>query len=94
MKIAVVTDDHNTICAHFGRGCFLRSIYCLRRNHHGLEPCQNAAHNQSANEPHAEPGFAYGQGSGKKTCTRACSHPSWTAKSYWRAGWGRAPTMA
>ncbi len=66
MKIAVVTDDHNTICAHFGRAVFYEVFTVSDGTITGRESLAKAAHNQSANEPHAEPGFAYGQGSGEE----------------------------
>jgi predicted Fe-Mo cluster-binding NifX family protein len=63
MKIAVVTDDHSTISAHFGRAVYYEVFNISDGKVTGRESLPKASHNQSANEPHAEPGFAYGQGS-------------------------------
>jgi predicted Fe-Mo cluster-binding NifX family protein len=63
MKLAVVTDDHSTICAHFGRALFYEVFSISDGKVTGRETFPKASHNQPANGPHAEPGFAYGQGS-------------------------------
>jgi predicted Fe-Mo cluster-binding NifX family protein len=62
MKIAVVTDDHQTISAHFGRAIFYEvfTIADGKVTHQETRP--KPAHNQFANEPHDEPGYAHGQG--------------------------------
>ena len=62
MKIAVVTDDHQTISAHFGRA----SYYEVFTITDGKITLRNAlvkpAHNQFPNEAHTEPGYAHGRG--------------------------------
>jgi predicted Fe-Mo cluster-binding NifX family protein len=63
MKIAVVTDDHSTISAYFGRADYYEVFDIFDGKVTGRETLSKASHNQSAKEPNAEPGFAYGQGS-------------------------------
>jgi predicted Fe-Mo cluster-binding NifX family protein len=62
MKIAVVTDDHLTISAHFGRAAFYEVFTVADGKITKRESIQKPAHDQFANEPHDEPGFAHGQG--------------------------------
>ena len=63
MKIAVVSDDHLTISAHFGRADYYEVFTIFDGKVIERETLPKASHNQSANEPHNEPGFAYEQGS-------------------------------
>ncbi len=62
MKIAVVTDDHLTISAHFGRATYYEIFSIedgrIMKNESILKP----SHDQFANEPHDEPGYAHGEG--------------------------------
>jgi predicted Fe-Mo cluster-binding NifX family protein len=62
MKIAVVTDDHQTISAHFGRAIFYEvfTISDGKVTHQEARP--KPAHDQFANESHNEPGYAHGLG--------------------------------
>jgi predicted Fe-Mo cluster-binding NifX family protein len=62
MKIAVVTDDHQTISAHFGRATYYEVFTISDGKITQREAILKPAHNQFANEPHDEPGFAHGQG--------------------------------
>jgi predicted Fe-Mo cluster-binding NifX family protein len=62
MKIAVVTDDHRTISAHFGRAVYYEVFTISDGKVTGRETLPKPSHNQFANEPHDEPGFAHGQG--------------------------------
>ena len=62
MKIAVVTDDHRTISAHFGRAVSYEVFTISDGKITGQETHPKPAHNQFANEPHDEPGYAHGQG--------------------------------
>lgn len=62
MKIAVVTDDHSTISAHFGRALYYEVFTVSDGKITGQATLPKPAHNQFANEPHDEPGFAHGQG--------------------------------
>jgi predicted Fe-Mo cluster-binding NifX family protein len=62
MKIAVVTDDHRTISAHFGRAVFYEVFTIIEMKITARETLTKPAHNQFANEPHDEPGYAHGQG--------------------------------
>jgi predicted Fe-Mo cluster-binding NifX family protein len=62
MKIAVVTDDHMTISAHFGRATYYEVFTITDGKITQREAILKPAHNQFANEPHDEPGFAHGQG--------------------------------
>jgi predicted Fe-Mo cluster-binding NifX family protein len=62
MKIAVVTDDHQTISAHFGRATYYEVFTVSDGKITQHEAILKPAHNQFANEPHDEPGFAHGQG--------------------------------
>jgi predicted Fe-Mo cluster-binding NifX family protein len=66
MKIAVVTDDHSTICAHFGRALYYEVYNISDGKVIGHETLPKASHSSPVGEPHAEPGFAYGQGSGEE----------------------------
>jgi predicted Fe-Mo cluster-binding NifX family protein len=66
MKIAVVTDDRSTICAHFGRALYYEVFNISDGKVIGHETLLKASHSRSVGEPHAEPGFAYGQGSGEE----------------------------
>jgi predicted Fe-Mo cluster-binding NifX family protein len=60
MKIAVVTDDHKTISAHFGRAVFYEVFTISEGKITGQETLSKPAHNQFVNESHAEPGYAHG----------------------------------
>jgi predicted Fe-Mo cluster-binding NifX family protein len=62
MKIAVVTDDHQTISAHFGRAAFYEVFTVIDGQITNRETIVKPSHDQFANEPHDEPGFAHGQG--------------------------------
>jgi predicted Fe-Mo cluster-binding NifX family protein len=62
MKIAVVTDDHETISAHFGRAAYYEVFTIADGKITKREAIQKPSHDQFANEPHDEPGFAHGQG--------------------------------
>ena len=62
MKIAVVTDDHRTISAHFGRALFYEVFSITDGKILQRVSLPKPAHNQFTNEPHDEPGFAHGQG--------------------------------
>ncbi len=62
MKIAVVTDDHQTISAHFGRAVYYK-VFTISDGKIALQETRpKPAHDQSAIEPHNETGDAYGQG--------------------------------
>jgi predicted Fe-Mo cluster-binding NifX family protein len=62
MKIAVVTDDHKTICQHFGRAIYYEVFTVVDGKITQREALLKPSHNQFANEPHDEPGFAHGTG--------------------------------
>ncbi len=62
MKIAVVTDDHQTISAHFGRAAFYEVFTVTDGKIVQRAALMKPSHNLFANEPHDEPGFAHGQG--------------------------------
>ena len=62
MKIAVVTDDHQTISTHFGRATYYEVFTIIDGKITQREAILKPAHNQFANEPHDEPGFAHGVG--------------------------------
>jgi predicted Fe-Mo cluster-binding NifX family protein len=62
MKIAVVTDDHKTISAHFGRATYYEVFTIIDGKITQREVLLKPAHNQFANEPHDEPGHTHGQG--------------------------------
>jgi predicted Fe-Mo cluster-binding NifX family protein len=62
MKIAVVTDDHQTISAHFGRAVFYEVFTITDGRIIKREALLKPSHNQFTNEPHDEPGFSHGQG--------------------------------
>jgi predicted Fe-Mo cluster-binding NifX family protein len=62
MKIAVVTDDHRMISAHFGRALYYEVFTVVDGKITRREALLKPAHNQFANEPHDEPGFAHGMG--------------------------------
>jgi len=62
MKIAVVTDDHQTISAHFGRAIYYEVFTITDRKIIQREVIQKPSHNQFASEPHDEPGYAHGMG--------------------------------
>lgn len=62
MKIAVVTDDHQTISAHFGRAIYYEVCTIIDGKITQREALLKPSHNQFANEPHDEPGYAHGQG--------------------------------
>ena len=62
MKIAVVTDDHVTISAHFGRATFYEVFTITDGKITQREALLKPAHNQFANEPNDEPGYTHGYG--------------------------------
>jgi predicted Fe-Mo cluster-binding NifX family protein len=62
MKIAVVTDDHQTISAHFGRATFYEIFNVVDGKITKREAILKPSHDQFAHEPHDEPGYAHGQG--------------------------------
>ena len=62
MKIAVVTDDHRTISAHFGRAIYYEVFTIVDRKVIHRESRPKPSHTQFANEPQDEPGHAHGQG--------------------------------
>ncbi len=62
MKIAVVTDDHNTISAHFGRAVYYEIFTISDGKVTGRESLAKPSHNQFADEPHDEPEFKHGEG--------------------------------
>jgi predicted Fe-Mo cluster-binding NifX family protein len=62
MKIAVVTDDHQTISAHFGRAIYYEVFTIEDGKITKREAILKPSHNQFANEPHDEPGHAHGMG--------------------------------
>ena len=61
MKIAVVTDDHSTISAHFGRAVFYEVFEISEGKITSHVTLPKPSHNQFA-EPHHEPGHAHGMG--------------------------------
>jgi predicted Fe-Mo cluster-binding NifX family protein len=62
MKIAVVTDDHWTVSAHFGRAIYYEVFTIADGKITGREALQKLAHDRFAHEPHDEPGYAHGLG--------------------------------
>ncbi len=62
MKIAVVTDDHQTISAHFGRALYYEVFTISDGKISAQEAIHKPAHNQFVSEPHDEPGHVHGQG--------------------------------
>ena len=62
MKIAVVTDDHRTISAHFGRALYYEVFSIKDGKITNREALPKPSHNLFANEPHDEPGYGHGQG--------------------------------
>ena len=62
MKIAVVTDDHQTISAHFGRAIYYEVFTITDGKITQREALLKPAHDQFANEPHDEPGYTHGHG--------------------------------
>ena len=62
MKIAVVTDDHQTISAHFGRAIYYEIFTIEDGKIAKREAMQKPSHDQFAGEPHDEPGYTHGQG--------------------------------
>ena len=65
-KITIVTDDHKTISAHFGRATFYEVLTVEKGKVVSQETRPKPGHNQFANEHddehHAEPGHAHGFG--------------------------------
>lgn len=61
-RIAIVTNDHHTICAHFGRASYYEVFAIEKGKILQHETRSKPAHNQFVNEPHDEPGYAHGQG--------------------------------
>ena len=62
MKIAVVTDDHQTISAHFGRAAYYEVFTVENGRIVKREEVLKPSHDQFSHEPHDEPGYAHGQG--------------------------------
>jgi predicted Fe-Mo cluster-binding NifX family protein len=62
MKIAVVTDDHRTISAHFGRATYYEVFTVEDGMITKREAILKPSHEQFAHEPHDETGYAHGQG--------------------------------
>jgi predicted Fe-Mo cluster-binding NifX family protein len=62
MKIAVVTDDHQTISVHFGRAAYYEVFTIEEGKILKRESILKPSHDQFAHEPHDEPGYAHGQG--------------------------------
>lgn len=62
MKIAVVTDDHQTISAHFGRAVFYEVFTIADGKITGQATLPKPSHTQFAGEPHDTPGFPHGMG--------------------------------
>jgi predicted Fe-Mo cluster-binding NifX family protein len=62
MKIAVVTDDHQTISAHFGRATYYEVFTIIDGKIAQRVAILKPSHNQFANEPHDEPGYSHGMG--------------------------------
>ncbi len=62
MKIAVVTDDHKTISAHFGRAVFYEVFTISDGKITGQETLPKPAHDQPGHQHQTEPGFAHGFG--------------------------------
>jgi predicted Fe-Mo cluster-binding NifX family protein len=62
MKIAVVTDDHQTISTHFGRALYYEVFTIIDSKITQKETLMKPSHNQFANEPHDEPGHTHGMG--------------------------------
>jgi predicted Fe-Mo cluster-binding NifX family protein len=62
MKIAVVTDDHQTISAHFGRAIYYEVFTIVDGKITQSEVLLKPSHNQFSNEPHDEPGYSHGMG--------------------------------
>jgi predicted Fe-Mo cluster-binding NifX family protein len=60
MKIAVVTDDHRTISAHFGRAVFYEVFTISEGKITGQETLAKPAHGQLGLQPPTEPVFAHG----------------------------------
>jgi predicted Fe-Mo cluster-binding NifX family protein len=61
-KIAVVTDDHQTISAHFGRAVYYDVFTVEDGKVVEREMRAKPGHNQFAGEPHGEQGHVHGQG--------------------------------
>jgi predicted Fe-Mo cluster-binding NifX family protein len=62
MKIAVVTDDHQTISAHFGRAIYYEVFTITDGKITNRDALLKPSHDQFVNEPHDEPGHAHGMG--------------------------------
>jgi predicted Fe-Mo cluster-binding NifX family protein len=62
MKIAIVSDDHQTISAHFGRATYYEVFTLEDGKVIARETRQKSGHSQFANEPHDEPGYPHGRG--------------------------------
>jgi len=61
-KIAMVTDDHQTISAHFGRAVYYDVFTVEDGKVVGREIRTKPGHNQFAGEPHGGQGHMHGQG--------------------------------
>jgi predicted Fe-Mo cluster-binding NifX family protein len=62
IKIAFVTDDHQTISAHFGRATFYDVVTIEEGKVISHEARAKPGHEQFAGEAHEEPGHAHGHG--------------------------------
>ena len=62
MKIAVVTDDHQKISAHFGRAAFYEVFTITDGKITERESLPKPSHDLFASGPHDEPGTAHGFG--------------------------------
>jgi predicted Fe-Mo cluster-binding NifX family protein len=62
MRIAAVTDDHQTISAHFGRAVFFEVFTVADGRIVQRESRPKPSHQQFANESHDEPGYGHGRG--------------------------------
>jgi predicted Fe-Mo cluster-binding NifX family protein len=61
-RIAVVTDDHQTVSAHFGRASFYDVFSIEDGKVISREIRSKSGHNQGASEPQEEPGQPHGRG--------------------------------
>ena len=60
--LAVVTDDHRTISAHFGRATLYEVFTISGGKITGHESMAKPSHSQFAHPPHEQTGHAHGQG--------------------------------
>ncbi len=61
-RIAVVTDDHQTVSAHFGRASYYDVFSIEDGKVIARETRSKAGHDQFTSEPHEEPGQPHGLG--------------------------------